>query len=310
MKKEVIFTLNSPHRDQMRITGFRFGEGEKSCAVIGALRGNEISQLYTCARLVEILRKLEADGKILPGKEILVIPSGNNFSMNIGKRFWAMDNTDINRMFPGYSLGETTQRIAHAIFESVKDYEIGIQLPSFYLDGNFIPHIRMMNTEFKDPEMARGFGLAYILIRSGKPYDTTTLNYNLQLWERKAFSLYVGQTDYIDDAAADFATRAILRFLGSQGIISCEVQNGLLSEMITDENMQNVRSHASGLLRTFVTAGENVREGQILGEIINPYDASVREILKAKISGPVFFSQKASLIYERAVVFRIVSKDF
>ena len=34
--------------------------------------------------------------------EILIIPSVNHSSMNISKRFWATDNTDINRMFPGY----------------------------------------------------------------------------------------------------------------------------------------------------------------------------------------------------------------
>ena len=38
--------------------------------------------------------------------------------MNIGKRFWSADNTDINRMFPGYNLGETTQRIAAGVAAS------------------------------------------------------------------------------------------------------------------------------------------------------------------------------------------------
>lgn len=41
--------------------------------------------------------------------------------MNIKKRFWPTDNTDINRMFPGYDLGETTQRIAAGVFEVIKD---------------------------------------------------------------------------------------------------------------------------------------------------------------------------------------------
>ena len=30
-------------------------------------------------------------------------------------------------MFPGYDLGETTQRIADGIFSQIKDYEYGIQ---------------------------------------------------------------------------------------------------------------------------------------------------------------------------------------
>lgn len=57
--------------------------------------------------------------------------------MNIHKRFWPVDNTDVNRMFPGYDKGETTQRIAAGIFETVSGYDYGIQLASFYLRGNW-----------------------------------------------------------------------------------------------------------------------------------------------------------------------------
>ena len=31
------------------------------------------------------------------------------------------------------------------------------------------------------------FGLPYAFIRTPRPYDTTTLNYNWQIWETKAF---------------------------------------------------------------------------------------------------------------------------
>ncbi len=59
--------------------------------------------------------------------------------MNIHKRFWPVDNADVNRMFPGYDKGEATQRIAADIFEAVSSYDYGIQLASFYLRGKFLP---------------------------------------------------------------------------------------------------------------------------------------------------------------------------
>ena len=37
--------------------------------------------------------------------------------MNVGKRFFPVDNTDINRMFPGYDKGETTQRLADGVLQ-------------------------------------------------------------------------------------------------------------------------------------------------------------------------------------------------
>ena len=209
MKRERLFVMSSPFRDEFRIHGFRFGSGRKSLAVVGAMRGDELQQQFVCSRLVHTLQDLEERGELMPGHEILIIPSANPFAMNIGKRFWAMDNTDINRMFPGYPLGETTQRIAAALFEHIQGYRFGVQLASYYLPGDFIPHVRMMHTGYEDVELAQGFGLPYTLVRNPLPIDTTTLNYNWQIWETQAFSVYAGHTGVIDASSADDSLSAL-----------------------------------------------------------------------------------------------------
>ena len=79
----------------------------------------------------------------------------------------------------------TTQRIAAGVFENIKDYSYGIQFASFYMQGDFIPHVCMMDTEYQNPSLANLFGLPYVLIRKPKPYDTTTLNYNWQIWKTR-----------------------------------------------------------------------------------------------------------------------------
>ena len=165
MKREILYTMKMPYRQDFLLEGFRFGEGEKSCAVVGGIRGDEVQQMYTCARLVKALAEIEQRGNLLPGHEILVIPCANRFSMNVGKRFWPMDGSDINRMFPGYDLGETTQRIAAGLFEAVKDYRCGIHMASFYLPGKFVPHARIVNTGYQSPALGSMFGLPYIVTR-------------------------------------------------------------------------------------------------------------------------------------------------
>ena len=123
MTIQTIFTMSSPYRDDFRIKAYTFGQGEKTLAIVGSMRGDEIQQQYVAAQLVNRLAQAEREGKIAQGVSISVIPSANPFSMNIEKRFWALDNTDINRMFPGYSLGETTQRIAAGLFEYIQDFK-------------------------------------------------------------------------------------------------------------------------------------------------------------------------------------------
>ena len=183
------------------------------------MRGKEGQQLDVCARSIRRVGEVEAAHAITADREILVIPSVNHHAMNLGKRFWPVDNTDINRMFPGYDLGETTQRIAAGVFDKVKDYDYGIQFASFYLPGDFIPHVRMMDTGRQNTSLAGLFGLPYVVVRRPKPIDTTTLNYNWQIWDTSAFSLYTTETDFIDEVSARQAVAAVLRFLTRMGIL-------------------------------------------------------------------------------------------
>lgn len=103
---------------------------KKTICVMGAMRGNEVQQMYVCARLVQELKKLEINGQIAKNTGIMVIPCANYHSMNIGKRFWAMDNTDINRMFPGYDAGETTSVLQTGFSPKYKALNTVFSLPA------------------------------------------------------------------------------------------------------------------------------------------------------------------------------------
>ena len=52
MKKEVLYSLKGIYRENFEIEGYRFGHGEKSACIVGAMRGNEIQQLLTECSLV------------------------------------------------------------------------------------------------------------------------------------------------------------------------------------------------------------------------------------------------------------------
>lgn len=308
MQKEILFTLKSPYRDDLRIQGYRFGKGEKAACIVGALRGNEVQQLYVCSQIVKTLSELERRGSIVHNKEILVIPSVNSASLNIGSRFWAMDKTDINRMFPGYNMGETTQRIAAGLFESIKGYNYGIQFASFYMQGDFIPHVRMMDTGYQNPSLANLFGLPYVVICSPKPYDTTTLNYNWQIWETSAFSVYTSATDRIDEASAKQAVASVMRFLSRRGIIKYHGHSGYIASVVYEKDMVPVKTKEAGIFRSLKKVNEEVNFGEVIAEIIDPYEGYVKMQIMAPTDGVVFFTHNEPLVMENTVVFKIIRK--
>lgn len=310
MIRDTLFTLGSLYRDDLRVTGYRFGAGEKAACIVGAMRGNEVQQMYVASQLVRELRALEAQGKIVPGKEILVVPSVNHFSMNIGKRFWSLDNTDINRMFPGYDQGETTQRIAAKLFEHVSGYKLGMQFASFYMPGDFLPHVKMMDLGYQSAELGKQFGLPYVILRTPRPYDSTTLNYNWQVWETTAFSVYSTATETIDERSARESVEAVLRFLDAQGVLSMGLMPpGEPSSVITEDHMAAVHAPGSGVYRRFMHPGDRVRRGQVLCEILHPLEGEVIERVTSPVDGRVFFAHHSPLVSERAVIYKIITED-
>lgn len=305
MKKKIIYELKSLYRDDLRVTGYLFGQGQPTVCIVGSMRGNEVQQLYLCARLIQKFTQFEKQGMINEQYSILVIPSINHYGMNINHRFWPQDDTDINRMFPGYNEGETTQRIAEGVFQAIKDYQYGIQLTSFYIPGEFASHIRIMKTGLEDIETAKLFGLPYIVVRDPRPYDTTTLNYNWQIWETKAYSLYTKETDIIDEKSVKEGMNSILRFLYHKDIIKRHIPGGYMSEIIEENQMISLKCNQAGILKRFVEVEDYVEEGQVLAQILDSYDARVIEEIIAPTSGVVFFLHSKPLVYGRTAVIKM-----
>lgn len=308
MIKKKIYEITGLYRDNFRVTGYEFGKGKQSLCIVGSMRGNEVQQLYCCSLLVKKFKQLEEEKRLTPGVKILIIPCCNPYSMNIQKRFWTIDNTDINRMFPGYDAGETTQRIASGIFEAIKDYEYGIQFTSFYMPGEFVPHVRMMKEGFSDVETAEKFGMPYIVKREVRPYDTTTLNYNWQVWDTKAYSLYTSTTTRIDPQSAGQAVLAVLRFCSKLGLLRFKDSSHHTSRVLDDTELVPIQTEESGIFESLVHVGEKVKEGTPVANIVNAYDGEIMETLYAPVTGTIFFMHTDPLTYANTAVIKMIEE--
>ena len=306
MREEMVMELPALYRDSFRIKSFLFGAGEKSVCIVGAQRGNEYQQMYVSSLLVSRLSQIEERGGICTGKQICVIPCVNPYSINAKKRFWTADNTDINRMYPGYDRGETTQRIAAALFDVAKNYRYGIQFASFYMPGSFLPHVRIMKTGLEDPALALKFGFPYVVLHKTRPFDTTTLNYNWQIWDTKAFSLYTTETNHIDPQSAEEAVDGVLRFLHTRGILKTRIPGGCYSEIIVTTDLASVRTSHAGFFLPAVAAGDRVTAGQKLAEIRDTYTYALKEELTSPVDGRILFMRNEPLTYQATAVFKII----
>ena len=157
--------------------------------------------------------------------------------------------------------------------------------------------------------MAKEFGMPYVVLRSVRPYDTTTLNYNWQIWETHAFSIYTTTTESIDKERANMAVCSILTFLAKQGIAEYRGHNGYQSMVVDDTDMISVRTGAAGIFESSVHVGQEISKGQTLARIIDPYEGDVIEKLKSPEEGIVFFMHDAPLTYANTAVFKLITGE-
>lgn len=312
MIKDILYSSGSYLRDEFKIEGYRFGRtddnAEPAACIVGSMRGNEYQQLYICSLLVKRMKELEASGSIVGDNQILIVPCVNNFSMNVGMKYWVSDNSDINREFPGNYKGEPTSRLAAHFFDQVKGFRYGIHFPSFYRNGDFIPHVRMPATGKESASLANLFGLPYVITSKQRNFDKSTLNYNWQLHGTDAFSVYSGETGNIDEALAKQAVSSVLRFLTRMGILKYNCHNGYIASIIEEEDMIPIKAESAGFYRRFVGVNEEVYRGQILGEIIDPYEGRILSEVRSIVDGITFFAVNQPMVLENATAFQVIKK--
>lgn len=309
MKRIEILSLKSPNRAPLKVEGFLFGEENKgaSVAIVGAMSGDHINQLYVASHLVEYLRQKEEEGKI-EGK-ILVIPAVNTYALNMGETFWPLDKTDINMMFPGYKEGETTQRIAARLFEALQGYDHGIILEGRRDQGMCLPYVKIIKSGYEDIEAAKDFGMRFIHYRSYSPIETVMLQYNWQLWETKALSVVFGKNGSIDPGTSDEVQGALVRFMSKRGMLGVSAFEGYQSNIIGPENITLLKASRAGIFESSIACGTRVQKGDKLGRITDALSGEKLEKITAPCDGVVTCQYSYPLIFQNSIAFRIASVE-
>ena len=306
MEKIEILRIESLSRSPLVVEGYLFkGTNSKApkVAIVGAMEGDSILPLYCASTMVDFFKN-KIDKEKIEG-DVLIIPSINHYALNIGKRFWPLDYTDINMMFPGYELGETTQRIAKKVFDAISGYDFGIILERRPDPATCLPYIKLFKSGYEDLIGAKKFGFKMIHHRTMKSIDTVTLQYNWQLWGTKAFSIMCPSDNQVDKKIASQINQAMIRFMDKTKIIDYHIFNGYESTVIDRNSIAVVKSPRSGIFISKELPGNYVSKDQVIGEIVHSLEGDVIHQFLAPCNGMVTCFYSNSLIYEHAVAFRI-----
>lgn len=309
-----LLCMTAPVREGFDIPCHEIGP-RSSCpavALVAGMHGDEINGIFILARLADFLNGVEAgkypDLRLL--KRVLIIPAVNVLGVNLRTRTWSFDKTDINRMFPGSTSSETTQRIAYAVLEATKRAEYRIDIHTASADFEEIAQVRLYGPSDAERETARQLGLPAIMERSLSPVFTTTLMHSWKVWPGQSFVLRVGQAGTVQLGHCQRVFRALVSFLGRTGVLE-GVQQAVEDEeacLFDRESAFRVYAEKAGTFVSDRQVGRWVAAGQELGYIYDSFGGSVIEKVVSPVAGLLTGIRRHPLLFEGDLIIRVNRK--
>ena len=242
--------------------------------ISGGVHGDEINGIVAVRRMLE-------DNLIQPLKgTVILMPLVNVYGFLSNSRTFP-DGRDLNRSFPGSKKGSLASQIAYMMSSQIiPQIDYGID---FHTGGRMLSNYPQVRVDFKDKkgfELAKAFGTHFIL---DSPHIDKSFRKEAYK-QRKHILVYEGgESMRLDDYAVEEAVAGTLRML--QFLEMVEKAPQPKPGIILPESSW-IRAKVSGIFTSNVRLGQEVRKGQILAKISDPY-GQVKIPVKATHNGHV-----------------------
>ena len=311
--ERVLLHMTAPSREDFDVPYHDVGPQHEAprIALVAGVHGNELNGVFVLARLASFLRKVAEGGR--PGAEllgrVLVVPAVNVLGVNTRSRSWPFDGTDVNRMFPGYDGGETTQRIAAALLELTTPARWRVDIHSSNVDFEELPQVRLYDPTGEEREAARWLGLPAVVERPVSPaYQATLAN----AWRERgggALVIQAGHAGSMQPQHCERLFRALVDFLERAGVLI----GVRLAEPDEDVHAFGPRqsfpiiSERAGWFVSRLEVGQWLQAGELVGYVYDGFSGDLSCEVHTPVSGLLSGIRRQPLLCEGDLVARILS---
>ncbi len=263
--------------------------------VSAAIHGDEIIGAEIVRRILRTTNLKNVRGTLL------AIPIVNAFGFMNHSRYLP-DRRDLNRCFPGNATGSLASRLAHIFTtEIVSRADMGIDLHSAAIHRVNLPQIRVTPDQPELMELAKVFGAPLTIaskIRPGSLREAAQENgVDMLLYE-------AGEGLRFDEFAVRAGVSGVLRVMRHLDMISAKSVKKKKVETIIARSSYWVRAEVGGLLRTHKNIGEEVKAGDLLAVLSDPFGEKETEIL-AERDGLIMGRSNLPIVNEGDALFHI-----
>ncbi len=280
-----------------------------------AIHGDEVTGT---AVIHSVFRRVKRDS--LQRGRLFAFPIMNPIGFEFISRHEPFDEEDLNRQFPGDQKGNTSERLAATIVETIlktnPDYVIDLHTDS---DNSIAYAILDFYGDLQNETTKRVIDLARVLRLPFGLSTSETEGYDISeslsgyLVKRRvtALTLELGQPLFINPRFEKIGVGSVCNLLTHLRMMKEPVNfTSEFFEMMEDKLFkftEKVKTSQTGIIKYKVRPGEKIKKGQILGTVRNVFGRKMEAII-AKRDGFLFSHDDQAITLPGQSLFTIVTE--
>lgn len=282
-------------------------KGMKRISIVTGIHGDELEGQYVC---YELSRRIEEQFDKLTGI-VDIYPAMNPLGIDSITRGIPAFDLDMNRLFPGNSEGNMTEYLAAEIMKDVSGSNLVVDIHASNIYLTEIPQIRIneLHEDFLVP-VAKQSNVDFVWVHGASTVLESTFAYSLNSTGTPCLVVEMGVGMRITKAYGDQMVEGIFNMMREMGIWEGDVAP--VREPIVSKDWQDVsylNASAGGLFIPRVNHWVELKEGDLIGEIINPLTGQVLESVTSPVDGILFTIRDYPIVDEGSLVGRLLRKE-
>ena len=287
-----------------RILPLNKEDEKKRISIVSGIHGDELEGQYVC---YEVARRIAEHPENLKGI-VDIYPALNPLGLESAQRLVPKIEMDMNRMFPGDKNGNMMERIAAAIVDSIAGSDICVDVHASDTEVREIPQVRV-SEEFAEKMLpyAKLMNVDMIWMNATATVHESTLAHSMNILGVPTLVVEMGLGMRINRKYGNQVAEGIFNLMKEMGIWTGEVKTTQFPVISTDGEVEFIRAEHTGVFLPIIEHNHYVHKGDLIGQIVNTYTGEIKQEITAKKDGLVFTLREYPMVYEGALIARILT---
>lgn len=288
---------------KQRILPKEYTGKEKRISVVTGTHGDELEGQFVC---YELLRRVKEGQQYLKGI-VDVYPAMNPLGIDSITRGIPMFDLDMNRVFPGDEDGPMVETLAKQVIEDLEGSDVCIDIHASNIFLKEIPQVRINEiTADRLVPMAEKLNIDLIWVHASATVLESTLAYSLNSIGVPTLVVEMGVGMRITEDYCHQLVNGILNLMKAEGMWDGPVKEVKKPIVSYDREVGYVNADASGIYIPVTNIGDFVKEGDVIGNVVNPLTGEINETARSPIDGLVFTRREYPVVYSGSLLGRVL----